>query len=153
MRYMDWQGLTIERETHPLTLEEGIAETNHYRQEMHGNYIPMGLCESLATYMTCCQSLLRTSSSEKSERGSPWDKNNSASTRQMYTSPRKRRCQHTYRRSPDRDPDPSNSEWDLVSTASEISSVSRRQRRGNLRSQDYSLFLFSECCSYYACPV
>ena len=78
VRYMDWQGLTIEREIHPLTLEEGTAEINHYHQEIHGNYmpfkLPMGLCESPATYMACCQSLLRTSSSEKSERGSPRDK-------------------------------------------------------------------------------
>ena len=91
VRYMDWQGLTMEREIHPLTLEEGTAEINHYHQEIHGNYmpfkLPMGLCESPATYMTCCQSLFRTSSSERSERGSPRDKNNSASTRQMYTSP------------------------------------------------------------------
>ena len=72
---MDWQGLTIEREIHPLTLEEGTAEINHYHQEIHGNYIPfklpMGLCESPATYMTHCQSLLGPSSYEKSERGSP----------------------------------------------------------------------------------
>ena len=70
VRYMDWQGLTIEREIYPLTLEEGTAQINHYHQEIHGNYIPfklpMGLCESPATYMTCCQSLLRTSSSERS---------------------------------------------------------------------------------------
>ena len=84
MRYMDWQGLTIERKIHPLTLKEGTAEINHYCQEIHGNHmpfkLPMGLCESPATYMTHCQSLLRASSSKKSERGSPWDKNNSAST-------------------------------------------------------------------------
>ena len=46
----------------------------------------------------------------------------------MYTSPPRRRCQCTYRRSPDGDPDPSNSEWDSVSMASEISSINRRQR-------------------------
>ena len=28
--YTDWQWLTIKRETHPLTLEEGTAEINHY---------------------------------------------------------------------------------------------------------------------------
>ena len=75
MWYMDWQGLTIEREIHPLTLEEGTAEIDYYHQEIHSNYmpfkLPMGLCESPATYMACCQSLLRTSSSERSERGSP----------------------------------------------------------------------------------
>ena len=132
VRYMNWQGLRIEREIHPLTLEEGTAEINHYHQEIHGNYmpfrIPMGLCESPSTYMTLCQSLLTTSSSERSERGSPQDKNNSASTQQMYTSPQRRRHQYAYRRSPDGDPDPSDSEWDSVSTASEISSVNRRQR-------------------------
>ena len=30
MRYMDWQGLTIEREIHPLIPEEGTTEINHY---------------------------------------------------------------------------------------------------------------------------
>ena len=30
MRYMDWQGLTIDCEIHPMTLEEGTAEINHY---------------------------------------------------------------------------------------------------------------------------
>ena len=68
---MDWQGLTTEREIHPLTLEEGTAKIDHYCQEIHGNYmpfkLPMGLGESPATYMTQCQSLLRTSSSERSE--------------------------------------------------------------------------------------
>ena len=72
---MDWQGLTIEREIHPLTLEEGTAEIEHYCQEIHGKYmpfkLPMGLCESPATYMVCCQSLFRTSSSERSKRSSP----------------------------------------------------------------------------------
>ena len=75
VKYMDWQGLTIEREIHPLTLEEGTMEVNHYCQEIHGNHmpfkLPMGLCESPATYMACCQSLLRTSNSERSEKGSP----------------------------------------------------------------------------------
>ena len=42
-RYMDWQGLTIEREIHPLTLDEGTAEINHYHQEIHGNHIPIKL--------------------------------------------------------------------------------------------------------------
>ena len=83
MRYIDWQGLTIEREIHPLTLEEGTPEINHYCQEIHGNYmpfkLPMGLCESPATYMKSCQSLLRPSSCEKSMSGMPRDKNNSAS--------------------------------------------------------------------------
>ena len=88
----------------------------------------MDLCESPAIYMACCQSLLRISSSEKSERGSPWDKNNSASTQQMYTFPQRRRHQCTYRRSPDGDTDPSDSEWDSVSVASGISSINRRQR-------------------------
>ena len=60
--------------------------------------------------------------------GSPRDKNNSASTQQIYTSPQRRRHQHTYRRSPGGDPDPSNSEWNSASMASGISSVSRRQR-------------------------
>ena len=46
----------------------------------------------------------------------------------MYTSPRRRRHQCTYRRSPDGDPDPSKSEWDSVSTASEMSSINMRQR-------------------------
>ena len=32
MRYMDWQGLTIEREIHHLTLEEGTAD-----KPLHGN--------------------------------------------------------------------------------------------------------------------
>ena len=106
MWYMDWQGLTIERKIHPLTLEEGTAEIDHYHQEIHGNYmlfkLPMGLCESLATYMLCCQSLLRTSNSERSERGS-----------------------HEIRITllP-----PSDSEWDSVSMASEMSFVNRRQR-------------------------
>ena len=43
-----WQGLTIEREIHPLTLKEGTAEIDHYHQEIHGNYmplkLPLGLC-------------------------------------------------------------------------------------------------------------
>ena len=129
---MDWQGLTIEREIHPLTLEEGTVEINHYPQEIHGNYmpfnVPIGLCESPATYMTCCQSLLRASSYKKIERGSPRDKNNFASTRQMYTSPQRRRYQHTYRRSPEGNPDPGDSEWDSASMALRISSISRRQR-------------------------
>ena len=47
----------------------------------------------------------------------------------MYTSLQRRRHQHTCRRSPDGDPDPSDSEWDSVSMASEISSINRRQRR------------------------
>ena len=59
MRYMDWQGLTIEREIHPLTLEEGNAEIHNYHQEIHGNYMPfkltVGLCESPATYMTAAK--------------------------------------------------------------------------------------------------
>ena len=46
----------------------------------------------------------------------------------MYTFPRKKRHQCTYRRSPDGDPDPSDSEWDSVSMALEILSVNRRQR-------------------------
>ena len=75
VQYMDWQELTIEREIHPLTLEEGTAEIDHCHQEIHGNYMPfkppMGLYESPATYMAYCQSLLRTSSSERSEKGSP----------------------------------------------------------------------------------
>ena len=40
VRYMDWQGLTIKREIHPLTLEEGTAEINHYHQEIHGITCP-----------------------------------------------------------------------------------------------------------------
>ena len=132
MWYRDWQGLTIEREIHPLTLEEGTTEIDHYCQEIHGNYmpfkLPMGLCESPATYMACCQSLLRTSSSERREKGSPLDKNNSASTQQICTSPQRRRHQHAYKRSPDGDPDPSDSEWDSVSMALEISFINRKQR-------------------------
>ena len=58
MRYMDWQGLRIEREIYPLTLGEGTAEINHYHQEIHGNYmpfkLPMGLCESPATLSKAC---------------------------------------------------------------------------------------------------
>ena len=37
VRYMDWQGLTIEWEIHPLTLEEGTTEINHYQLEIYGN--------------------------------------------------------------------------------------------------------------------
>ena len=40
----------------------------------------------------------------------------------------RRRHQHAYKRAPDEDPDPSDSEWDSVSMASEMSSVNRRQR-------------------------
>ena len=69
--YMDWQGLTIEREIHPLTLGEGTAKIGHYRQEVHGNHIPfkllMGLSVSPATYLEHCQKLLRSSSSERSQ--------------------------------------------------------------------------------------
>ena len=54
VRYMDWQGLTIEREIHPLTLEEGTAEINYYPQEIHGNYmpfkLPVGLCVASHLY-------------------------------------------------------------------------------------------------------
>ena len=57
--YRNWQGLTIEREIHPLTLEEGTAEIDHYHQEIHGNHIPfklpMGLHKSLAAYLEHCQ--------------------------------------------------------------------------------------------------
>ena len=73
--YMDWQGLTIEREKHPLTLEEGTAEIDHYRQKIHGNHIPfklpMGLSASPATYQEHCQRLLRPSSNERSQRSPP----------------------------------------------------------------------------------
>ena len=61
---MDWQGLTIEREIHPLTLEEGTAEIDHYQQEIHGNHIPaklpMGLHESPAAFMEQTQKILQS---------------------------------------------------------------------------------------------
>ena len=35
-QYMDWQGLTVEREIHPLTIEEGTAEIDYHCCEVHG---------------------------------------------------------------------------------------------------------------------
>ena len=132
MHYMDWQGLNTEWEIHPLTLEEGTAEIDHCCQEIHGNYIPfklpMGLSVSPVTYLDHCQRLLRSSSSERSQRSPPQDRNNSAYTRQMYVSPRQRRHQHAHGSSPGGDPDPSNSEWESTSMVSETSMVSGRQR-------------------------
>ena len=128
---MDWQGLTIEREIHPLTLEEGTAEIDHYQQEIHGNQIPaklpMGLHESPAAFMEHRNRLRRSSSHEG---GLPHDRNNSASTRQMYDSHHRRRHQHAHGRSPGGDPDPSDSEWETASTVSGMSSAGRRQREG-----------------------
>ena len=47
------------KELHPLTLEEGIAEIDHYWYEIHGSHIPfklpMGLSASPATYLEHCQ--------------------------------------------------------------------------------------------------
>ena len=37
-RYMDWQGLMVEREIHPLTIEEGTAEIDYHRCEVHGDH-------------------------------------------------------------------------------------------------------------------
>ena len=48
-------------------------------------------------------------------------------TRQMYASPRRRRCQCVHRRSPGSDPDPSDSEWESASMVSGTSTVSGRQ--------------------------
>ena len=131
--YMDWQELTIEQEIHPLTLEEGTSEIDHYRQEIHGNHIPfrlpMGLSASPATYLEHRQRPLRSSSSEGSQRSKPQDKNNSASTRQMYASLRRRRCQCAHRRSPGGDPDPSDSEWESTSMVSETSTISKMGRK------------------------
>ena len=99
-----------------------MVEIDHYRQEIHGNHIPfklpMGLSASPVTYLEYCQRLLRSSSSERSQRSPPHDRNNSASTRQMYASPR-RRHQRVHRRSPGGDPDPSNSEWESTLMVSE----------------------------------
>ena len=50
VRYMDLQGLTIEREIHPLTLEEGTTEIDHYHQEIHGNYVPFKLSMGCLLY-------------------------------------------------------------------------------------------------------
>ena len=111
--YMDWQGLTIEQEIHPLTLEEGTAKIDSYHQEIHGNHIPfklpVGSSAFPVTYLEHCQRLLRSFSSERSQRSVPHDRNNSASTRQMYASPRRRRHQCVHRRSLEGDPDPSDS--------------------------------------------
>ena len=45
-QYMDWQGLKIEKEIHPLTIEEGTAEIDYHRHEVCGNHrsprTPMG---------------------------------------------------------------------------------------------------------------
>ena len=109
-----------------------MAKIDHYCQEIHGNHIPfklpMGLSASQATYLEHCQRLLRSSSSERSQRSPPCDWNNFASTSQMYASPRRRRCQHVPRRSAGGDSDPSNSDWESASVVSETSTVSRRQK-------------------------
>ena len=46
---MDWQGLMVEREIHPLTIEEGRAEIDYHCHEVHGDHrsprTPMGLQE------------------------------------------------------------------------------------------------------------
>ena len=51
-QYMDWQGLMVEREIHPLTIEEGTAEIDHHCHEGCGDHrsprTPMGLQESPA---------------------------------------------------------------------------------------------------------
>ena len=53
---MDWQGLMVEREIHPLTIGEGTAEIDHHRHEVHGDHrptrAPMGLQESPAAFFT-----------------------------------------------------------------------------------------------------
>ena len=127
VRYMEWQGLTIEREIHPLTLQEDTAETNHDWQEIHGNYIH-SKCESQDTSMMCCQSILRSSGSERSKENLPHEKNNFASTRWMYASPWKRH-RWAHRRSPDGDPNPSDSDWDSVwSQRHRLSTVDREER-------------------------
>ena len=119
---MDWQGLTIEWEIHPLTLEEGTAEIDHYWQEIHGNHIPfklpMGLCASPVTYLA--KGLLGPPAMRE-VRGVHLK---IKITRQMYTSSRRRRHQHVHRRSPGGDPDPSDSEWESVSMVSKTSTAS-----------------------------
>ena len=53
---MDWQGLTVEREIHPLTIEEGTAEIDYHHHEVCGDHrssrTPMGLQESPAAFST-----------------------------------------------------------------------------------------------------
>ena len=52
-RYMDWQGLMVEREIHPLTIEEG-TEIDCHHCEVHGDHrsprTPMGFPESPAAF-------------------------------------------------------------------------------------------------------
>ena len=36
-QYMDWQGLMVEREIHPLTIEEGTTEIDHHCHGVHGD--------------------------------------------------------------------------------------------------------------------
>ena len=96
-RYMDWQGLTVEREMHPLTIEEATAEIDHHCHEVCGDHrsprTPMGLQESPAAFSTQSQRSLRSPNGDRSEARTPHDKNNSASIQQIYASPRRRRHQ------------------------------------------------------------
>ena len=83
-RYMDWQGLTVERDIHPLTTEEGTAEIDHHHHEVRDDHrsprTPMGLQDSPAAFSTQSQRSLRSPSGDRSEARTPNDKNNSAST-------------------------------------------------------------------------
>ena len=53
-RYMDWQGLMVEREIHPLSIEEGTAERDHHHCDVRGDHrsprTPMGLQKSPAAF-------------------------------------------------------------------------------------------------------
>ena len=96
-QYMDWQGLMIEREVHPLIIEEGTAEIDYHCHEVHGDHrfprTPMGLQESPAAFSAQSQRSLRSPSGNRSEARTPHDKNNSPSTQQIYATPQRRRHQ------------------------------------------------------------
>ena len=79
---MDWQGLMVEREMHPLTIEEGTAEIDHHYHEVPGDHgsprTPMGLQESPTVFSAQSQRSLRSPSCDRSEARTPH--NNSTST-------------------------------------------------------------------------
>ena len=96
-QYMDWQGLMVKREIHPLTIKEGTAEIDRHCHEVHGDHrpprTPMGIQESPAAFFTQGQRSLRSPSGNRNEARTPHNKNNSTSTQQMYASPQRRRWQ------------------------------------------------------------
>ena len=72
---MDWQGFTVEREIHPLTIEEGAAEIDHHHHEVRGDHrsprAPISLQESPAIFSTQSQRSLRSPSGDGSEARTP----------------------------------------------------------------------------------